>query len=85
MTAAPTWPGWRPQAATTGLYGITLPDGTFTAGQTSLPRFSHNGLRTWRWLDVDGDGRTDLVHVQCEILAQGQPCILRVDVFVVRR
>ncbi|MFO0335370.1 MAG: FG-GAP-like repeat-containing protein [Pseudomonadota bacterium] len=59
--------------------------GGLTADVQSLPRFGHNGDASWRWLDLNGDGRTDLLHVQCEIRAAAGGCELRLDAWLARR
>lgn len=53
--------------------------GGYSTDKTSIRRFEHNGARSWRWLDINGDGRMDVVHLQCEIRNPGTPCELRLE------
>lgn len=53
--------------------------GGYSIDKTSIRRFEHNGDRSWRWLDLNGDGRMDVVHLQCEIRNPGTPCELRLE------
>ncbi|MCY7355858.1 MAG: FG-GAP-like repeat-containing protein [Lysobacter sp.] len=56
--------------------------GGYSIDKTSIRRFEHNGDRSWRWLDLNGDGRMDVVHLQCEIRNPGAPCELRLEALI---
>lgn len=38
-------------------------------------------MRSWKAMDVDGDGRTDLVYAHCAGLSATQTCLVEVEVF----
>lgn len=56
-----------------------LGGGAYSAERTSVRRFANNGDRSWRWLDLDGDGRMDFAHVECRTQNATRPCELRVE------
>jgi RHS repeat-associated protein len=44
---------------------IAQPDGSFKSAQADLGSFDNQSQNTWKIADFDGDGRADVVHVQC--------------------
>ena len=54
-------------------------DGTYVAGSRSILQFGNVGGRTFKWLDANGDGRADLVHIECPVGPNGTGCSLQFD------
>ena len=60
-------------------------DTSFRVDPVTLPAFDNLAPAAWHVADVDGDGRPDLVHVQCESAAPpGPACDLGIDTFLGR-
>ncbi len=73
-----------PQRGATRLHSLLRrPNGSYLQASVPVAGFSNPSRQTWRILDVDGDGREDLVHIECfQALITPRPCITRVDTFL---
>jgi RHS repeat-associated protein len=63
---------------------IRMDDGRYAAKSMSLPRFDNPSANTWKIADVNSDGQSDLVHVQCIRLPIwfSRGCLLEIDTFI---
>jgi hypothetical protein len=59
-------------------------DGGYDQRRTAAPVWANPASRTWKALDVDGDGRADLVHAQCYQPFIAPLCIYQLDTFLSR-
>jgi RHS repeat-associated protein len=73
-----------PQKDATRLHSLLRQaNGTYTQVSTPVAAFANPARVTWKVLDVNGDGREDVVHLQCvQPSITPRPCITRVDTFL---
>jgi RHS repeat-associated protein len=57
-------------------------DGGYDQQRTAVPVWSNPAARTWKSLDVNGDGRADLVHAQCYQPFIAPLCVYQIDTFL---
>jgi RHS repeat-associated protein len=57
-------------------------DGGYEQKRTTTPVWMNPAARTWKSLDVNGDGRADLVHTQCYQPFIWPLCLYQLDTFL---
>ena len=68
------------QSVTSYVYALVrLPVGGYRSERTPIPAWP--ALRSWKPMDVNGDGRVDLVHLGCTYSGAMGPCTLVIDTF----